>query len=129
MIDEAISSENWQARAEMAEAALSRVQAEAEVRLIQAELKAEAVRAGMIDLDGLKLLNVDDIRLSETGELVEAEKLFSKLKRTKPWLFSQSSSSSVAANPPLPEAPRALHANDLSHEEWISARAALVRRR
>jgi hypothetical protein len=129
MTNEVSDSENWQVRAQTAEAALSRIQAEAEVKLIHAELKAEAVRAGMVDLDGLKLLDMEDIRLSETGEVVEASQLLAKLKRAKPWLFSNSASSSVAANPPRPEAPRARHANELSHEEWLSARAALVRRR
>jgi hypothetical protein len=56
MTDDVNESEDWRARAETAEAALSLAQAEAQARLIRAELKAEALRAGMVDLDGLKLL-------------------------------------------------------------------------
>ena len=56
MTDETNSVEDWQTRAETAEAALSRVQMDTDARLIRAELKAEALRAGMVDLDGLKLL-------------------------------------------------------------------------
>lgn len=37
-------------------------------RLVRAELKAEAVRAGMIDLDGLKLLDISAARLTDAGE-------------------------------------------------------------
>lgn len=129
MSDEADDTENWQARAEMAEAALNRLQAEASEKLIRAELKAEAVKAGMIDLDGLKLLDASELRLSDSGEVVDAGTLLARLKRAKPWLFGAGASSSAAAHPPRPEPPRARHANELSHEEWQQARAALLRRR
>jgi hypothetical protein len=122
-------AEEWQSRAEIAEAALASLQAQADARLIRAELKAEAVRAGMIDLDGLKLLDLGGVTLNQNGELPDAAALLGKLKRTKPWLFGNAASSSVAANAPRPEPPRMRHANELSHEEWVAARAALLRRR
>ncbi len=121
--------ENWQLRAETAEAALARTQADADGRLIRAELKVEALRAGMIDLDGLKLLDIGDVQLTEHGEIADVATLLSKLKRAKPWLFGGATSSSAALNAPRPEAARTRHANELSHEEWIAARAALVKRR
>jgi hypothetical protein len=121
MTDEMIDpAENWQLRAETAEAALSRV---------QAELKAEAIRAGMVDLDGLKLLDTSEVRLSTNGEIADGAAILAKLKRAKPWLFAGPASSSAAANAPRPEPPRTRHANELSHEEWLVARAALLRRR
>ena len=129
MTDEMNNLDDWQARAESAEAALSRVQVEADAKLIRAELKAEALRAGMVDLDGLKLLDTSEVRLTEAGEVADAPALLARLKRAKPWLFGNTASSSAAANPPRPEPPRTRHANDLSHEEWLAARAALVRRR
>lgn len=121
--------ENWQARAESAEAALASAHARNNELLIRAELKAEAIRAGMIDLDGLKLLDLSEVRLNSTGEVNDASTILGKLKRAKPWLFGIISSSSAAANPPRPEPPRVRHANELSHEEWLAARAALLRRR
>jgi hypothetical protein len=129
MTDEMNNAEDWQARAESAEAALSRVQAQVDARLIRAELKAEALRAGMVDLDGLKLLDAADLRLTEAGEVADAPALLAGLKRAKPWLFGMAMSSSSATNPPRPEPPRTRHANDLSHEEWVAARAVLLRRR
>ena len=129
MNNELNETENWQARAELAEAALDRVQAEAEVKLIRAELKAEAVKAGMIDLDGLKLLDASEVRLNDAGEVQDAGALLGRLKRSKPWLFGGGASSSAAALPPRPEPPRVRHANELSHDEWLQARAALLRRR
>jgi hypothetical protein len=129
MSEEINAEEDWKSRAETAEAALRRVQEAADAKLIRAELKAEALRAGMVDLDGLKLLDTAEIRLTEMGEVADAPVLLSKLKRAKPWLFGTVTSSSAASNPPRPEPPRTRHANDLSHDEWIAARAALLRRR
>lgn len=129
MTDTTGNIEDWQVRAELAEAALGRAQAENDAKLIRAELKAEAIRAGMVDLDGLKLINIDDVHLTDTGELAEAADLMVKLKRTKPWLFGKGVSSSAAANPPRPDTPRERHANELNHDEWMAARAALLRRR
>ncbi len=122
-------AEDWQARAENAEAALADSQAKANERLIRAELKAEAVRAGMIDLDGLKLIDLTEVGLTQNGEVADAATILAKLKRAKPWLFGNVASSSAAANPPRPEPPRTRHASELSHEEWLAARAALLRRR
>jgi hypothetical protein len=128
MSDDLNEAENWQTRAELAEAALEKLQAEAAAKLIRAELKAEAVKAGMIDLDGLKLIDVGEVKLNEAGELADAGAVLARMKRAKPWLFG-GASSSAAANPPRPEPPRVRHANELSHEEWMQARAALLRRR
>jgi hypothetical protein len=122
-------AEDWQARAETAEAALADAQAQANARLIRAELKAEAVRAGMIDLDGLKLIDLAEVGLNQNGEVADAASILAKLKRTKPWLFGNAASSSAAANPPRPEPPRMRHARELSHAEWLEARAALLRRK
>jgi len=128
MTDERDDAMEWRLRAESAEAALSRAQAEGQARLVQAELKAEAIRAGMVDLDGLKLLDLAEVKLTETGEVAEAAQVLAKLKRAKPWLFGGAMSSSAAANAPRPEPPRTRHANELSHEEWRAAKAALVRK-
>jgi len=129
MTEEIEKTEDWRVRAESAEAALSQMQAEMAARVVRAELKAEAVRAGMIDLDGLKLIDAASVRLNQNGEIEDAASLLARMKREKPWLFGAGASSSAAANPPRPEPPRTRHASELSHEEWLSARAALIRRR
>ena len=48
---------------------LTEIERVTQVRLIHAELKAEAVRAGMIDLDGLKLIDFSEAKLNERGEV------------------------------------------------------------
>ena len=129
MSDDVNEGEAWKLRAEAAEAALARAEETARARVVQAELKAEAIRAGMIDLDGLKLIDPETLRMNEEGGVEDAPALLADLKRAKPWLFGAGKSSSAAARAPRPEPPRQRHANEMSREEWLSARAALLRRR
>jgi hypothetical protein len=116
------------ARLAALEQKLAQVEAETEARLIRAELKAEAVRAGMVDLDGLKLIDTASVKLSDAGEVEGAAGLMRELKRAKPWLFAPASSSSTAAAPPA-HPPRQKSASEMSYEEWQAARAELLRRR
>jgi hypothetical protein len=109
-------------------AALERQLAEAHGRLIRAELKAEAVRAGMVDLDGLKLLDTGKLRLGDDGEVEGAASLMRELRRSKPWLFGAGSSSSTAGAPPA-QAPKPRLATEMNVEEWQKARADLLKRR
>lgn len=97
-------------------------------RLAQAELKVHAVRAGMIDLDGLKLLDPARIKLTATGEVESAAQLMADLRREKPWMFRQATTSTLGAAPPSTP-PEAKHAMKMTHEEWQSARAVLLKRR
>jgi len=120
--------ENLLARAEAAERALTTLQAETESRLIRAELKAEAIRAGIVDLDGLKLLDPAAAKLNDAGEVENAPTLLANLKREKPWLFAGQSSSSTAAPPPAASA-QAKKATEMTDAEYRAARAALLKRR
>jgi hypothetical protein len=96
-------------------------------RLLQAELKAEAIRAGMVDLDGVKLIDPASVRVDEAGGLVDGAGLMKALRAAKPWLFGGSSSSVAVA--PRAEVLRAKTAMQMSVEEWKLARAELLRRR
>jgi hypothetical protein len=95
---------------------------------LRAELKAEAVRAGMVDLDGLKLIDLDGLKLGGYGKVEGAGMAMSRLKRTKPWLFAHPSSSSPAVPPPSTP-PRQKLATEMSEDEWRVARAELLKRR
>jgi hypothetical protein len=116
-------------RADELERRIADLQREAQARLVLAELKAEAVRAGMIDLDGLKLLNLDQIKLDAHGQVDGAAGIMSELRRTKPWLFGGSSSSSSSSKPPPAHPPRQKMASEMTDEEYRAARAALLKRR
>ena len=116
------------ARLAALEARLVEVEAEAASRIIRAELRAEAVRAGMVDLDGLKLIDTTALALGADGEVAGAAALMRDVRRAKPWLFGAASTSSTAAAP-ASEPPQARRATEMSDEEWRAARAELLRRR
>ena len=110
------------------QARIAQIEADAQARILRAELRAEAVRAGMVDLDGLKLIDTARVRFAESGEVEGAAALMQEMKRAKPWLFAPASSSSTAAAPKT-EPPRAKSATEMSEEEWRAARAEMLRRR
>jgi len=98
-----------------------------EKRVVLAELKVEAMRANMIDLDGLQFLDMSQVRLSEDGGVADSTELIGRLKRAKPWLFAAPSSSSIARVPPSGPTRQKL-AKDMSEEEYRIARANIVKR-
>jgi hypothetical protein len=128
MTDTTETDEDWQARAQAAEQQLADAVRAAEQRLIRAELKAEALRAGMVDMDGIRLIDIDGLTLNDKGELAGGAALMTQLKRSKPWLFGGHSTSS-GAKAPAPQPPQQKLATEMSHDEWRSARAELVKRR
>ena len=95
-------------------------------KLVQSELKAAAIRAGMVDLDGIKLVDMASVVLTDDGEVADGAAVMAALRAAKPYLFG--GSSSRAAVVPRAEAPRVKGAMEMSVEEWRAARAALLRR-
>lgn len=119
--------EQLRARAVALETRMSEMLSTHAERLIHAELKAEAVRAGMVDLDGLKLIDTGGMALNEAGELEGGASVMARLRQAKPWLFTSGSSSSAAAPPPARPAERK-PATAMNHDEWRAARADMLRR-
>lgn len=115
-------------RAEALERQLTAVQQETKSRLIRAELKAEALRAGMIDLDGLKLIDLSVAKLNDRGEVEGIAAMIIRIKRDKPWLFGGVSSSSRSSAPPA-QPPRQKLATEMTDAEYRAARAELLKRR
>ncbi len=107
---------------------LRRQLAQANTRLVHAELKAHAIQAGIIDLDCLKLLDMSALQLDSAGNLTEGPTALAALKRDKPWLFAKPNTSHPAP-PPAAEPPKTLMARDMSHDEWQAARGRLLRGR
>ncbi len=123
-----VPAEDAEARAVDLQRRLTELETQSRQRLIRAELKAEAVRAGMVDLDGLKLVDPGTLSIDEVGEVQGAATLMQSLRRAKPWLFGGASTSS-AATPPPAQVLRTRRATEMTAEEWLPARADLLRRR
>ncbi len=96
-------------------------------RVILADLKIEALRANILDLDGLQFLDMTQARLDDSGNLIDGAELIGRLKRAKPWLFAAPSSSSVAKVPTSSPARQKL-ARDMSDAEYRVARANIIKR-
>lgn len=95
-------------------------------RLVTAALRTEAVRAGMVDLDGLRLLDTASIALNEDDTVVNGSQIMQTLRKNKPWLFRAASSSSASVAPgsrPI----RQKSAMEMTDEEYAAARSALLR--
>jgi hypothetical protein len=107
---------------------LVRAEQLAKERVMHAELKTEAVRAGIVDLDGLKLLDATRAEFTSEGQLVNAGRLIAQLKHDKPWLFGTMSSSS-AVSPPPAQSPRQKLATDMTEQEYKEARATILKQR
>lgn len=108
--------------AEQAQVAALRAQ------LVQSELRTAAARAGMIDLDGIKLVDSSALAVNDSGQLAEGPEIMARLRQEKPWLFGRGSSSSPAVAPRATP-PKAKSAMEMSVDEWRIARAELLRRR
>jgi hypothetical protein len=120
--------EELRIKAGLLEQKLNEFKEQSDRRLILAEMKAEAIRAGMIDLDGLKLLDLSEMRLNEKGDIEDAIGLMGQFKKAKPWLFGAPSSSTPLSAPSvLP--PRQKHATEMTNAEYAVARAALLKQR
>jgi hypothetical protein len=118
------------ARADMLEKQITELQEHTESRLVRAELKAEAVRAGMIDLDGLRLIDLPPLKLNDRGEIEGAAAIMQDLRKNKPWLFvAQGQSSSHPASPPSALPPKQKLATDMTDAEYRIARAAILKHR
>jgi|ERR1700722_17723480 hypothetical protein len=103
------------------------IRSEFQSRLILANLQTEAVRAGIVDLDGLKLINLAEAQLGPDDKVVGGRKIIEELRRNRPWLFGTSSSSS-AAEAPASKPIRQKTALEMTEAEYLTARAALTRR-
>lgn len=117
-----------QAHAQKLELRLQERETEQAERLLQAELRFAALQAGMIDLDGLKLIDGASLAVSSDGAPPEVARIMKDLRRDKPWLFSAGTSSS-GASVPASSPPRKKLATEMTLEEWRTARSDLLRRR
>jgi hypothetical protein len=97
----------------------------ADKRVIRAELKAEALKAGMIDLDGLQLADLSAVKLNDKGEVEGGTAAIEALKKAKPYLFG-ATSTSTPGNPPRPAPNAGAKVVDLSPEEYRKRKAAAI---
>lgn len=106
-----------EAKAQMAEAKALEAQQAADQRIIRAELKAEALKAGMVDADGLKLADLSQVTMNEHGDVVGAAEVMTALKLAKPYLFGGVATTSQTAPPPGKTETKPFNARNATPEE------------
>lgn len=112
-----------------AEAKIAEAAASNNARLVRAELKAHAIKAGIVDLDGLKLLDTGGIGLNDAGEVEGAEELISKLREAKPYLFADNATRATTTQTqaaPKPAKHAEKTAAEMTPEEYAAAKARLL---
>jgi hypothetical protein len=86
--------------------ALNGLKESADTRVLTAELRAQAAKAGMLDVDGIKLLDTSTVKLDDKGNLVLPDQFFETAKTARPWMFGApppaANSTSNPLNPPAP---------------------------
>lgn len=105
--------------------ALAEATTEADKRVMLAELKGEAVKSGLLDLDQLKIADLSGVKYVD-GKLDGAETLFKSLKETKPYLFGENKNSTTTTQTPPSVPPAAKHAKDMSKEEYSANLRAVI---
>ena len=118
------------------DAALTTLRAQSRERLLRAELRSEAIRAGIVDLDGLRLADTSAITFGDDGAIEGTNDVISSLKASKPYLFANAKdngnfgvTTSPIARAPTPAAPELVDARSLTREQWQAERARLLSRR
>lgn len=106
---------------------VSKAEQAANERVIRAELKAVAIKAGMVDLDGLKLADLSTVTLDDKGDVQGADALMTALKEAKPYLFGATGTTTYTGSVPTPKAPEPKSAKDMTKAEYEAAKKAALR--
>jgi hypothetical protein len=113
-----------------AEGRVAELTTAANVRIVRAELRAEAIRAGIVDLDGLALLDPEKsgVKLADDGSVTGAAEALAALKQAKPYLFgTPANTGNTQAPKPGEQKPK--RATEMTAAEYAAARAAVTGRR
>lgn len=127
---------SWQLKAKEMEAVAAQARDElratrtaADARILQAEMKALAVRAGMVDPDGVKLLDLSSVHINAAGEVVGGDDAIAVARTARPWLFANART----GNPERPPRPHDPHetadARRMTEGEYAVARKSRAWRR
>jgi len=107
-------------------AALTAAETAHRQRVVDFALRAEAAGAGLLDMDALKLLDqaeVDKLTMDDAGAVAGAKPLIEAMKKAKPFLFGQGSTSNPNPTPPNNTPPALKNARDMTDAEFAEANA------
>jgi hypothetical protein len=102
---------------------------------IAQRMKTAALKAGLVDLDVLKLVDLTSVKLTEAGEVEGADALLAKLQKDKPHFFvvrkakdmSEQERAAKLAELRKGPAPEPMDLSKTAAEMTLAARAAWIR--
>ncbi len=101
--------------------------ATANERIVRAELKAAAIKAGMVDLDGLKLADLSKVKLNDAGEVEGADALMEEMKKAKPYLFSTGTTTTSTDPKPKPKGDEKVDVSKMTAAEYKEHKKAILK--
>ena len=120
------ASEKLTVAEKAAQEAGTKAEQAANERVMRAELKAVALKHGVVDMDLLKLMDLSAVKLLENGDIEGADALFEAAKKSKPHFFGAVSTSSTAKTPPVGD-PKVTDARKQTPEEYAASKAAYLK--
>jgi hypothetical protein len=107
---------------ELLNSKLAEVSSTYKKEIILSKLQTEALKAGIVDVDGIKLADLSSLSIDENNVLQGASEVISSLKESKPYLFKKGESSTTYhKQPPKPSSDRTpVDATQLSGDEYRS---------
>lgn len=115
-------------RATAAEKAATAAAEKAAERSRAAELRMAAKDAGLVDMDGLKLLDHTALKLNADGDIENAPEVLAAMKTAKPYLFGTAfatGTTSSTSAPPPPNTGTPKRAVDMTPDERAAGARAL----
>jgi len=94
-------------------------------RVIEIELKAQAMSAGLKDLDFLKMIDTSQLKMNDDGSVQGLEKAINDFKASKPQLFGADKKTSSSKNESMPASEKKssnIDALKMSDEDWRNNR-------
>lgn len=100
-----------------------------ESKYINAEVKAQAIAAGIRDVEFVKLIESAEIKIDADGNVTGIDKAIKDLKERKPDWFGAEKKSSTSTNASFPnkEKTTVKTARDMTAEEWAKAKPKAMR--
>lgn len=95
--------------------------------LMLTKVQVEAVKAGIIDLDGVKLADFSKVSFDEENNLVGSNELIEDLKKNKPYLFKKTDKTTYEKDPPASTSNTKTDVRGMSDPDYIKYKASILK--
>jgi len=91
-------------------------------RLIRSELKAAVLKAGIVDMDAVKMFDISSLEVNEDGDVVGIDDLIDEMREAKDYLFNKEAKDTTSnkKTPGDATSPKSKSALDMSDDEFIA---------